>query len=86
MSEPSREAVEAAARAIRDFCDGGIQERRLIAKRALTAALPHLLAAKDAEIAALREALNLAVSRGCDHCADSIRRARAALEMSGGVK
>jgi hypothetical protein len=35
------------------------------------------LAALRAENERLREALNLAVSRGCDHCAESIRQARA---------
>jgi hypothetical protein len=35
-------AVEAGARAIRNLCDGGIQEARLLSRKALNAALPHL--------------------------------------------
>ncbi|MCQ8781703.1 hypothetical protein [Mangrovibrevibacter kandeliae] len=36
----------------------------------------------EAEVERLREALNRAVSRGCDHCAEDIRAARAALARS----
>src|SRR5689334_9638934 len=34
-------------------------------------------------IEAQRKALDIALSRGCDHCADSIRRARAFTEGKG---
>lgn len=39
-----------------------------------------LFAALQSENARLREAMDIAVSRGCDHCSASIAKARAALE------
>jgi hypothetical protein len=43
----------------------------------------HVASLSD-EIERLRQALNIAVSRGCDHCAESIKQARAALESRSG--
>jgi hypothetical protein len=106
MSETNREAIDAACIAYhgkdcwlglnlscRDF------ERRHFSD-ALTAALPHLLAAKGAEIAALRYSVTeLLQNAGWSNMTDDelreeerlgngmapvILRGRAALEMSGG--
>lgn len=76
-----RDALQRLREHLEKNNDGLVSSRLAMKDRYRTRAIEAetALTTSQVEVASLREALEAAVSRGCDHCADSIRTALAAL-------